>query len=595
MMTTAIVAVLCQGSISTDPRLAIPMSFDSSLVPLSEMVRNISTMTSVVLSLDPSLEYLKVDAFLDNQPACVTLSKLSEAFDLTWEAKNNGYRLVRTKQSTDDLLSYLSDEDKLVNKTVDKDVRIYQLINSLVPRTKEEWKTGVNRFASWKHRRDAAKEELDAAKAIGQSVDQIWDLEVKFEALDKISEGSPNLELARLFGGMSQQAMADYRDGLAFVASNGEQAIFSYSKGDIRPNPDIQKEGPIRSVLITRIDPGSKRVGTKEFTFVGRSLATRAEPASHYPFDDVTPTLAKRPFAKRLIEWDQTRSLAKEFTDRVDGDSDLINGWKSPWFGNRFRLGDHLRWFHLVTGVPVIAPADRTIHPFLKPFRRSSNQGDYLTKLISACKGFGHKSDDFLLVRDGAYWRKSLAEIPESTFAQLETKNKASRTLKDYATFATNISRAQAMIVQDPIGYVVRFPRYSFAETYPVLQFVDTLSRDQMIASKAPAGLSFDQLGDNQQNLFTAGIIEGIVDRGLVSEGMLDNLMRVGLSYRALHSMKFHISTMNLTTIYEAVVGMDEERPIELLPKIWLPKRSTVKFQFGYDANTNVSFLTEDK
>ena len=594
MINLVIVAVLCQGSISTDPRLIKPMSFDSSLVPLAEMVRNISTMTNVSLSLDPCLEYLKVDAFLDNQPVGVTLSKLSEVFDLTWEAKDYGYKLVRTKQSAADLLNYMSDEDKLVNKVVDKDIRIYQLIDKLVEKSQKDWPTGVNRFATWKPRRDAARDELDAAKANGWVDDRILDLEVKFEALDKISEGKPNLELARLFGGMSQQAMADYRDGMPFVASNNQQAKYSYSNGDIQPNPNLLKEGSLRSVLITRIDPGSKRVGTKELTFVGRSMAVRADPASHYPFEDVTPSLAKRPFAKRLLEWDQTQSLAKAFTDRLDGNSDLINGWKSPWFGNRFRLGDHLRWFHLVTGIPVIAPADRTIHPFLRPFRRSANQGEYLTKLISACKGFGQKSDDYLLIRDGAYWRKSLDEIPESTFAQLETKNKASRTLKDYAAFATNISRAQAMIVQDPIGYVVRFPRYSFSEAYPALQFVDTLSGDQMNVSRTRAGLSFDQLGATQQNLFTAGVVEGIIDRGLVSEDMLDNLMRQGLSYQALHSMKFHISTMNLTTIYEAQVGMDEERPIELLPKISLPKRPTVSFQFGYDANKHISFITED-
>ena len=593
-MVSLIVAVaLHQGSISLDPRLTKPMSFDCSLVPLPDLLRNVSSVVGVTLSVDPTLEYLKVDAFLEDQPVGVTLEKLSEAFDLTWEYDSGNYKLTRSKRATDDLNNYIADEDKLVNQVVDKQLAVYRLINTLVPQSKKVWPYGVNRFEDWKPQRDAAKAELDAAIANGITDEKKYDLEVRLDALDKISGGLPNLELARIFGQLTPSEINDLRHGLPIIGGNSVEARLKYSQGDIQPNQAMPTMEGIKSVVFTKIDPGSKRIGSKELTFYENIFAVGTESASHYPFDEVAPALKKKPFAARLLEWDQSKNFTKTYFQNLDVNAESLNDRKSVWFENRSRLGDHLRWFHQMSNIPIIAPADRTIHPFIKLYRGVKTQGGYLKDLLSACHGYGRKSDDYLLVRNGVFWRKSQDEIPEQTFAMVEAKAGGKLTLKDISHFATNISRTQAMLVQDPIGFVVKFPRNKFGEAYPALQFLDSLSQSQIYEANTH-GLNFKAFSQNQQNLFSYAVVEGLTDRGFVSEPLLNRFVASRFSVNDIPAMNFNIRNVSVSATYNAVTALDMGQEVELIPKRTFPNRPTVNFEFFYSPLMKITFSTED-
>ena len=571
------------------------MSFDDALIPLKEFIHKIDLATGVPLTLDPSLDNLKIDAYLEDKAVGITLSKVSDVFDLEWQTDGNGYKLTQSKASNDQMNSYIKSEDQLVREVVEKQIAVYRLINELVPRSKKRWYSTYNRFEGWKTARDNAKSAMEEAKENGAASEKLLDLEIKYDALNKISEGKPNLQLARIFGKMTPLEIGQYEAGKPFIGSNVNEARFPYSYGDIRPNDALPYDDGIKSVMITRIDPGSKRVGAKDLTFSGNSIAMTADPASHYPFDEIASDLIKMPFAKKLMEWDQVPAFAKNLTKSMNVDSDYIQGWKSPWSGGRFRLGDHLRWFHLVTGVPVIAPANRTIHPFIKLYRGPKTQGDYLNNLLKACHGYGRKSDDYLLVRDGVYWRKAIEEIPESTYAKVESRSGGKLSLKSLASFATNITRTQAMQVQDPNGVVIKFSRNNFGEAYPTLQFLDSLSDEQIsLATSDNKALTYPMLFPEQRPLFEAAVVEGLIDRGFVSQSLLGQFVINDFSLGNIPNMRFRIRRKTVFTTFGPETADDEGETIELVPKRVFPKRQVIDLEFSYNPANTITFSTED-
>jgi hypothetical protein len=592
MSSIVFALVLSQGSIVSDPRLALPVGFDDSLEPISIFLDKAAAASGVIFKVDPSLSYLKIDAFVEDEPLGTTLAKVAEVFDLVWQQDGNGYKLVQEKATAQQIESYINDEDHLVTQVVDKQLAVYRLINMFVPESKKPWPRGVNRFENWKPTYDAAKAELEAAKSNGADDEKIYALEVKCDALEKISEGFPNLQLARIFARMTPNDISNYRAGMPYIGANTSEARYHFSEGDIKPNEALPTSQGIKSVVFTRLDPGSKRIGSKELTFFGNSFSVGAEPASPYPFDEIAPNLKKKPFAAKLKEWDQSETFPKVLTKPMDVDADTIVDRKSPWFGNRSRLGDILRWFHLVTNMPVIAPADRVIHPFIKLYRGVKTQGEYVSDLLKACHGYGRKSDDYLLVRDGVFWRKSKDEIPEQTYAKLESNR--GLTLKDFAHFASDISRTQAMLVQDPNGVVVKFARNKFGEAYPALQFLDSLTPDQIEDAKKPVGLSFRAFSASQQDLFRAAIVEGLTDRGFVSEQLLTRFVADRFTVENLPLMVFHIRQMLISATYNAESAVDLGQIVELVPKRSYPNRRTVNFEFAYDQFKTITFSTED-
>ncbi len=594
MVSILLAMAFHQGSIRVDPRFAQPMTFDASLVPLPQLIGNISVMTGVTLKVDPLLENLKADVFLEDQSVGTTLANLADVFDLEWQASGDGYKLLPSGKAMADRTSYIDAEDQLVADVVQKQIAVYQLINNLVPTSKKPWRAKDPRFDSFIPAKNQAHRDLDSAKENGTSKEKLWDLEVTADALDKLCEGLPNLQLARIFSQMTTNDIARYRTGVPFIASNMVGSRFIYSRGDIRPNEDIIGDIEPKSVVFTRIDPGSKRIGFKEMTYVNNISAVGADPASHYPFEDIAPRLAKKPFAVSLTNWDQTSSLTKSMAAALVKDDSAVEGWPSTWYSKRFRLGDHLRWFHQVSGVPVIAAADRTIHPFLVLNRTAKSQGDYLNKLLGACNGFAHQSDGVLLVRDGVFWRKSAEEIPEELFAPLETQRKGKLGLADFVKFDNKISRQQAMLVQDNKGFVVNFRRDSFGEVYPILQLLGTLTPDQLEVANSKRGLTYTELAANQKDMFQFSLIEGVTGRAFISEPLLDGLASLGFDQLKLNDMLLHIGRSRLSAIYSAVTAVEDGKQLELIPRKNQPNRPTIDFEFGFDKRRMIKFSTED-
>ena len=596
-------ALLQQSSIGTDARLTKMANFDASLVPIQRFMKEASEKAGIPLRAVPAVYDLKIDAYVDNQQIGVTLAKLAEVLDLQWEPEGNGYKLVVDVTKSNREKAYMAEEDRLALRFVDKEIAIYRLMDSLIPRSAEAWpdqEKVKNRFADWIPKRDQAlKAILDSAdKKLTE--DERISMDIQFEALNRIAAGFPNLQLARLFAKMNSKEIDAFRAGTPFIASNYPNSRFNFSQGDVKPfvrfTGSDGKRIETKAVVLTRLNPVSKRFGYKELTYGEGSIGLSGEAASQYPFDGASPYLAKLAFAVDLKAWNQFENLEDLYKEPMDINAEQSKAWPSPWYSHRFRLGDHLRWFHRATGVPVIAPANRTTHPFVRLIRPANSRGAYLKPLLAACGGFAHKSDQFLLVRDGLYWRKRAHEIPEDAYAGMENLPKGRKlTLMDYAVFSTKITRTQAALLQNrSSGFTTTFPTINFSEAFPALQFLGKLSSSQAVQASTDEGLQNQVLSSELKNQFMTSVIEGIMENGWVSEPLLKSLISKGFDPDSVGNMYFHLAKTKTSMAYGADFAFENGQAIELSPSQNYTDRPTVRFEFGYDPKNVITFSTED-
>ena len=336
-------------------------------------------------------------------------------------------------------------------------------------------------------------------------------------------------------------------------------------------------------------NPITKRIGWKRLTFSNsvRTIAGFVE--GRYPFDTVPKELMEEPLMDSVQSWDDTKNLASHYPQPLNPVKGRQAEWQSQWFGNRFRLGDHLRWFHRTTGVPVIGPADRTTHPFVRLNRKADTQGAYLTSLLKECNGYSHKSGDFLLVRDGIYWRKQANEIPEEVYSIIESDPGVF--YKNF-TFAAMLNPIQSELVQDRQGFVLKVPRYAITQALPAMQFASKLSDEQLQAARSGGGIPYNALSPSQARLFSSAVIQGIADEGFISEPLLDELATSGYSTQSLNRMAFRMRGLKMTVKHEPFSMTDQGSLVVLIPAESM-RMDTTHFEFGYNENSLISFIAE--
>ncbi|MBI1331557.1 MAG: hypothetical protein GC165_01615 [Armatimonadetes bacterium] len=589
MSLLSLILLATQDSISSDVRLTKPTSIDAPLMPIRSLLQNAEKASGIQFSCSPSIKDLKIDVFVDDEPLNQTLAKVAEACNLQWVRGADGYQLVGDDQADAEARQYVSAEDKLATQNLDRMITVYREIARIVPPSDERI-NDPDRFNLYKGDLKKAQAQLAKARADNASDAELEPLDIRVRALEEIASGTANLELARLFSQMSEGDIRAYKAGLPFIVSSVTKAKFAFSLGDLDPSrPNVDG----KYVLFTCVDPATKRIGKKDFTFTPNQRIISGEPPGHYPFDDMPKELDGLSFAASLKRWDQFSALDDMFPTKIDEKSAEKANFDSPWDNGRYRLGDHLRWFHRMSGVPVVAMADRTVHPFVRQNRHSATEGQYLTSLLAACKGYAHRSGDFLLVRDGIYWRKELNEIPESTYAIVENPQRGNESKMDrYVAFSSKLNPLQAMLVQDRDGVVVQFSRREFAQTFPALQLVATLDDGELGQANRPGGLSFNRLSQRQQGLFEAAIVNGIGDQGFVSESLMDSFIYDGYDSQSLNAMRFHMSTMKMKVINQPVTVQDLGEQIVVDPgneKVC----GTIHYEFGYDGEKVVTFMSE--
>ncbi len=385
--------------------------------------------------------------------------------------------------------------------------------------------------------------------------------------------------------------MESFQNGLPYIAVSEAGGKFTLSPSDL-PKAFGPASGSTKYALFAYVDPDTKQIGYKDLGYTENIRAIGGNYPGRYPFATIPAELKQNDFVAELNAWDQKSELSRTMTQAITPSSKRQAEFSSSWFGKRYRLGDHLRWFHRATGVNVIAPANRTAHPWMKLSRPDATQGEYVADLMKSSGGYAQMSDGYLLVRDGNYWRKAANEVPEEVFAPLEFSANSDTTMSGYAGFMSKLNSIQSTLVQDREGFVVRFDRYPVSLAGPALRFVNSLSEGNVYQAGTSTGLPYDSLNPSQRKLFARAVVQGISDQGFITPGLVDYLGVNGYQYQSLDKMSFHLRSMKMKVTRDPVVVNDNGESIESLP-LSVKTCATMHFEFGYNDQSLIKYYAD--
>lgn len=217
------------------------------------------------------------------------------------------------------------------------------------------------------------------------------------------------------------------------------------------------------------------------------------------PFQSPPPSIADLPFAKQVREWPTPIKTSKD-----DKPLDLSE-WAQP--GKTTTLSNLLGAIHDQTDLPIVAEAFRIATTYDR--RTVKDLKSFLTAISAYSNHAVKTSDDWVLVRNGHFWRHRLYEPPEVATVALEKLAKErGLNLTDYATYASKLTDVQVA------GFRIEMPKVEFETTplriaMPALRFFGTLSDRQRQAALAGESIPYQNLTTNQRNLFTEAMSGG--------------------------------------------------------------------------------------
>jgi len=232
--------------------------------------------------------------------------------------------------------------------------------------------------------------------------------------------------------------------------------------------------------------------------------------------------LAKLPFGKEVLAWDQTPPSDGDLTKLALKAGET----RSKNSDGLFSISDFLEKAFDETGVPIVADAFRTPSQSKDLNRGVGPVSSWLAVLKKENHLFTRFEDGFILVRHGGFWRLRKFETPEDMLAPLEAKaEKGKLTLDDYAGFVSKLTPEQTRPFRIPDSAIVRFDTHPIEAGLPALLFYASLD-SRSIARAQQSGIAFDQLGSAQRQLFVDAALEGLF-YGATSTSFSIQLMRL--------------------------------------------------------------------
>jgi hypothetical protein len=590
--------IAAQTGLSGVPQLQPSKDFDVELGSLPSFLKSLSKEVGVELYNGTTLNDVKIDVFVKQQPLHKTLTHLADALDCEWVVDQGGYRLSRPNEKSSLEQRYIEAEDKLAMQKLDHQIAVLRRIGQIVPPSNEsrlEMKSGfpdkTNAFKEWVPQYNIADQQFQAAVKRNASEVELEPLRIERDALYKVFTGSADLVMARLLTQMSDGDLKLLKAGEPFSISNQQQSKFRFSLGDdpmfMRfDGPDGKPMEP-RILTLVRVDPFSFELTSRTFSYAENSTGISGGGGRDLPFLTVPTELNEHPFMKAMNTWDQSNQFADSLKNPI-GDSNLVEG-PQKWWVRGYRLGDHLRWFHRATGTPVVAMSDRVMTKIYSLKVSQKTQGEHLAKLIKQVNGYAKVEDGYLKVRNGGFWRHRRLEVPESVYAPIEAASKTrALTLEDYANFSKSISVQQAIRILSDLGIVKAFSGRPLTGIV-ALKLYGSLSDSQRGVANQPNGLSYSNLSQEQRKLFMNALITGLFYSGGPSEVFLKSLVMNGLNDNELSKMSLRMTKTGQGSRMYGQNGGIGSTPV-LVPTEHFDYNAAPLFQLGYDGKNCVEF-----
>lgn len=592
-----------QSSIELDPQLQTPIVLDESIRPLPELLKSLSNRSGITLRAAQAISDFKIDAFVKDEKLGTVLQKLAEAINAEWTKDQSGYTINMSVSARNNERNFLEAEEKLAMEKVDFKIDVARLQAKLIAPTNEYripketldyFKQNPNQsgimggdgdrpFAYLKPDLQKTSDSLKAAITEKQNAAKIYELKVRQKALEELIEASANMVKARLLGSMTNEEIKQFKSGLPFSISNLPDSKFQFSNGD-RINAMIPyKNGEIAPTTVlglSRVVPGTYEVSYTEYTYAEGSSGIMGGGSQLFPFNTVPEELKKLPFYTNLMAWSQNESIQAAFPQKMRP----AKSWDSPFSLKGFRFGDHLRWIHQATGIPIIAAADRIMSKTYVLNRPKPTAGECISEFLSKENAFARKSGDFLLAKSAMHWRKRAWELPESTIRAMESKQKW--TVEDHARVATNITEFQARLLSNTGGYLVTFPTRIYQQSLVPLQIYGLLSPDQMKTVNSANGLRYDTMNGRQQAQFRFGMFEAMLNGSSINKETLLRMVKTGLNASAFQNMSFRAITDSKANV---IFGKTVLEGVEIQPELKIDG-PMYEFEFAENGQRVVSF-----
>ncbi len=555
-MTLAL-ALALQSTLLTDSRLAANQDFDDSLRQIADFCAEAEKASGVPLKVDSQVADLKVDVFVEKRPLNETLDKVAKALNCEWVKREDGYRLEMSVPMANRERNFNTAEDDEDRKAVTTYLEICKYVAKYTPGSQKMNRSGEG-LLSFEDR----KKLLDPFRIAWEDAQKSGDAKATDEAYQKYlaissAAGDPqSTGIGRMLLQLDKSGMDRFWKGEPIIASTFPNSPLKLYPSDSYNNIyssymdryGNQVETPKSLCYIMQYDPikGDLQCSLntfletpKEYSGGGGSSHSGGPFAFSSTNNEVPTSLRKMPFYVDLQPWTDKEGVAAKFGQKIDN---TTKDWPSEWMSGRRRLGDHLRWFHLATGIPMVAQADRgCVWNWVKLKRGYATAADYVKALMEDSGTYCKEDSGYLLARNYRFWSHRRNEAPEAVWSRVEPREIATHMTFDQAVTAAKYLKKNQLGSRD-LGYpLAKFPAGSVQSAYEGLRFLGTLSNAQVNAAQT-TGLRTNQLDSNAAEAMRQTILSMVVGSGSCTLEMARYLVSNGLSGQTLNQMAFNLT-----------------------------------------------------
>ena len=541
---------------STDARLATSSDFDVSLRQITDFCSEVSASSGVPLSVDRGIQDLKVDVFVDKRPLGETLDKIAKALNCDWVPYGKGYRLEMSVVNINRERNFNLAEDAEARHIAETKLWACEYFAKLIPGSdkqlnyREEMMLATERNAII-----APFEQAYQAALKGTNAEEISEALLKYTAISEAVGSLDHVNIGHVMLQMDKPAKERFWKGEPIMAGsipgNGYKLWPSdslapsktrYVSGQLvtkaeNTNFDFLLFDPLTNSLNTRLN--SYSVSENEFGPSETGMSHGGPFSASSSRNEISEKLKKLPFYQDLKAWMDAKETPAKFTQTIDQDTE---GWNSPWFSGRRRLGEHLRWLHKATGIPIVAQADRScLWNWIQLKRPFKTAQEYLKELMGEFDTYCLEDHEYLVARNYRFWSHRRHEAPEATWLNLKPKNPNEKPdLNLFAKYALQLREDQMRTVD--LGYPlceVDITKSSYC--YNMLRFYAILLDQQRQTARLETGLGADEMSAEQQQEMSVLLKKVIFKSGGCSAGMARYLFTAGLESSTMQQMRLHL------------------------------------------------------
>jgi hypothetical protein len=549
--------VAFQSGLLSDARLVKPTDFDVSLRQITDFCSEVTTASGVQLSVAKNVQDLKVDVFVEKRPLAETLDKVAKVLNCEWVPVEKGYRLEMDIPTMNHERNFNRAEDEEDRRVVEQKLWAFEYVAQRIPPSNTMTDMGGEPVSQ--EARMAITAPYRKAYADSYVTKDLRKIAEAGEALQVISDAVDRLEnvaIGRVLMQMDKPAKEQFWKGSPVMAATIQGNDYKLWPSDMAnrmqisyPSPDGVRRfadqflfqfmafDPIRGTL--DVNNCQYAIMPKEFgggAGTSRSNGPFAWSSSSVPIGEA---LKKLPFYQNLLPWMDFESVSSKFGQAINTKTPE---WPSPWFGGRRRLGEHLRWFHLASGIPIVAQADRSCVYYWPKLQRSyAIASIYIKELTDNFGTYCKEDNGFFLARNYRYWSHRRHEVSEPLWQKLEPKHKLkSMGLKECLDFALNL-REDQMHTKDIRYPLCKVDLGKVLEGYDMLRFYAGLSTAQRQQALQESGLGTESMSAFQVQEMNDLVKKLAFKSGSLSFEMAKYLFTSGVDVNVARQMRLRL------------------------------------------------------